>query len=577
MSHTTRRAVGLTSLVVLAALAGAVPAAGATADSASFHEQTVTVTRGDVATIGVSHSAPGNLTIGSQDGGFEVVVRLGGSGSDEISLDTYETGGNNEASEFISGSGASLTTRPLDHAIVSGVYEMRVTIDGTTQAVGQLHVEPRHNTVGDVGIAPDDVDPVEASAGDVLSRVTDRATVAKGDLAVFTVNESGLGSAFDSENLKGGEAAGGIDVELVELDPPPNEVVSEDTTEEITVTSHASTAGDDVYVFSRVEDADQFYVVWDTSDAPTHPSSNQTYEFRVSLTSANHLVDGRERLVTQRVRVVEPTVELSADPGFELSQWREKTLRVNGTTNLAPTSEIDVRARQGQPNPYLWKEIRRVSTNGTFTAAFDFAAAERPTSFPLWVLGHRDASERTVELTTADAALAFEDQQVETGAVTVRNVTLSEGGFVRLTADNDTVGASSYLEVGSHESVTIVIDTAVEEPRNMTAVAVGDVNRDGALNKTDAAYSDSGTAVAENATVFPAENTSSNTTQTTTATATSSTGRATATTTIAIQDETPLTPVAPNQMSGSSGGTVPLSPLVAVVALAAAALLAGRQ
>lgn len=576
MSHTTSRAVGLASLVVLAALVGAAPAAGASADSASFHEQTVSVTRGDVATIGVSHSAAANLTIGSEDSGFEVVVPLGGSGSDKVSLDTYETGGNNGASEFLSGSGGTLTTRRLDEAIESGVYEMRVTIDGTTQAVGQLHVEPRRNTVGDVGIAPDDIDLDEAGAGDILSRVTDRGTVAKGDYVVFSVNESGLGSAFNAENLKGGEDAGGIDAELVELDPPPNEVVSEDSSEEVTVVSHASTAGDDIRVFSRVEDADQFYVVWDTGDAPTHPHSNQTYEFRLSLTAANHLVDGRERLVTKRVRIVEPSVELTADPGFELSQWGGATMRVNGTTNLAPTSEVDVRARQGRPNPYLWKEIRSVSENGTFTAEFDFAAADRPTSFPLWVLGYRDASEHTVRLTAASASLTFDDQRVSKGAVVVQRAALSEGGFLRVTADNATVGASPYLEAGGHDNVSVVLDTAVEEPRNLTVVAVADVDRNGELNETDAAYNVSGTDIADNATVRPALNTSPDTTRATPTTTRPATPTPSAT--VDIQEETPLTPVVQNQTGdGSSGGVVPLSPLTALVALGAAALLAGRQ
>ena len=579
MSRTTSRPFALAVLVVLAALAGVVPAAGASADSASFHERTVTVTRGDAATIGVSHSAPANLTIGSENSGFEVVVPLGGSGSDKISLNTYETGGNNGASAFISGSGATLTTRRLDHAIEAGVYEMRVTIDGTTQAVGQLHVEPRRNTVGDVGIAPDDIDLGEANAGSVLSRVTDRGTVARGDYVVFTVNESGLGSAFNPEDLKGGPDAGGIDAGLVELDPPPNEVTSRDSSEEVTVVSHASTAGDDVHVFSQVEEHDRFLVVWDTSDAPMHPASNHTYEFRLSLTPANHLVDDRERLVTKRVRVVEPSVELTAEPGFELSPWGGAALRVNGTTNLAPSSEIDVRARQGRPNPYLWKHVRDVSANGTFTAAFDFAAADRPASFPLWVLGYRDESEQTVRLPTANASLAFDDQRVSEGAVTVRRASLSHGGFVRVRADNTTVGVSSFLDAGGHENVTVVLDAAVDEPRNLTAVAVADVDGSGTLNGSDVPYNSSGSVAAENATVRPSLNKGPTTARPTTPPTTPPTAQPTATptTTVDIEAETPLTPVAQDIAGGSSGGFVPLSPLTALVALAAAALLGGRQ
>ncbi|WP_232687288.1 DUF7282 domain-containing protein [Halobacterium zhouii] len=578
MSRTTSRTALLAALVAFAALAGAVPA-GATADSASFHDRTVTVTRGNAVSIGVSHSARANLTIGSEQSGFEVVVPLGGGGSDKITLDTYETGGNNDAGAFISGSGATLTTQRLEHAIEPGVYEMRVTIDGTTQAVGQLEVLPRRNTTGSVGVAPGAIDPGEAGAGGVLARTTNRGTVARGDYTVFTVNESGLGSAFNPENLKGGEKAGGIDAELVALDTPPNEAQSTDSSEEITVVSHASTAGDDVRVLSQVEKHDRFLVVWDTSDVPLDSGSNHTYEFRLSLTTANNLVEERTHLVTQRVQVVEPSVELTADPGFELSPWDGATMRVSGTTNLAPTTVLDVRARQGKPNPFLWKHTPTVSANGTFGTMFDFAAADRPTSVPLWVLGHREQSEETVTLGVANASLVFDDQRASAGTVTIRRVVLSHGGFVRVTQDavpgsvgNTTVGASAYLGPGSHENVSVALEGTVGETYNLTAVAFADANRDGALNSTDAPYNRSGSTVSDNATVRPAADSQPNTTAPSTSTQSSSTQR-----TVDIQDEPPLTPVANQMNGGSSGGSVPLSLFTTLAAFAAAALLAGRR
>jgi len=70
----------------------------ATDESASFGEGYVTVERGETATITVSHSAPGNLTIGSENDGFEVVVPLGGSGKKIVEFDTYRTTGSNPTS-----------------------------------------------------------------------------------------------------------------------------------------------------------------------------------------------------------------------------------------------------------------------------------------------------------------------------------------------------------------------------------------------------------------------------------------------------------------------------------------------
>lgn len=123
----------LVLVLALAPVVGGV-AAASTPESASFGERTVTVTRGDTAEITVSHSAPANLTIGSQDKGFEVVVPLGGTGTDTVTLNTFNSTG--PAASFISVNGATLQTPELDHSLAAGTYTMSVTIDGTTEALG---------------------------------------------------------------------------------------------------------------------------------------------------------------------------------------------------------------------------------------------------------------------------------------------------------------------------------------------------------------------------------------------------------------------------------------------------------
>jgi len=443
---------------------------------------------------------------------------------------------------------------PLDEAIEPGKYQLEVTIDGVTQAVGNLEVTERGETTGTTGVLPGDVDFEESKPGNIHSRVTPRGTVAHGDYAAFVVNESGLGWAVNESGL-----ADELTAEIVELDPEPNTVADE-------------FSGGDFRIISQVEDHDRFLVLWDTDQVERHRSSNNTYEFRLTLDGSSNLVAEDERLVEQRTKVLEPAVALTAEPSFTLAPWDDATMRVDGRTNLAPTTSLDVRALQETPNSYLWKNVVDVSTNGTFTATFDFSAATPPTSFPLWVREYQDMSERTVRLTTANATVTFESQQVADGAVVAQNVTTSHGGFVRLSADNETIGASAYLPEGSHESVRVPLNTTLENATEVTATVVADANRSGAFEASDGPYEVDGVPVADSATVLPSPEDSGNETTTTTRTRTETTSG------LDVDESDPLTPNPANASNGgSSGGFVPLSPLTAVVALAAAALLGWRQ
>jgi len=546
----------LVALLVAASAVAVVPAAAATTDeSASFAEGYVTVERGETATIKVSHSAPANLTIGGDSDGFEVVVPLGGSGTDTVELDTYHTASSNP-DDFLSVNGGRLESRPIDRALEPGKYHMEVTIDGVTQAVGNLEVKPRGETVGNAGVLPDDFDFEETSAGDVHGGVTPRQTVAQGDYAAFVVNESGLDWAFGDD----GTLSSKLSAAVVELDPEPNTVADE-------------FSGGDLRVVSQVEEHGRFLVLWDTDQVERHRNTNNTYEFRLTLDESSNLVESDERLVSKRVQVVEPSIRLTPDPAFTLEPWDDSTLRVEGQTNLAPGTELDVRALQQTPRSYLWKHVVGVSENGTFAAEFHFGEATTPASFPLWVRQHRGQTEHTVRLTTANASVTFESQQVDNGTVVARNVSLTHGGFVELATNESILGASEFLQAGSHDSVRIPLDDAPENATEVTAAEVADTNRSGAFEASDGPYVVSGAPVADNATVLPAPDDSNEQTTTTRTTTT------TTATTLDADESDPLTPNPGNadDGGGSSGGFVPLSPLTVVVALAAAALLGWRQ
>jgi hypothetical protein len=558
--------VALVLVLALAPVVGGV-AAASTPESASLGERTVTVTRGETAEITVSHSAAANLTIGSQDKGFEVVVPLGGDGTDTVEIDTYATTG--AASSYISVGGASLETPELDHSLAAGTYTVTVTIDGNTEAFGQLKVLPRDGAESFVGVAPTSLEPTDSETG-VLSQTTERGTVAQGDYAVFVVNDSSLSSAFNPDDLSGGAAASGIEARLVQLDPAPNTPTDEYVPTSTSAATVISKYGDDGA-------GDRFAVVWDTSQLETPSRSNGTYEFQVTLRAEhNALVEEDQRIVTERVTVEAPSIELQADPSFTLSPWDGATMQVSGETNLAPKSTVDLRAVQEEPEPFLWSHDLTVSENGTFSAGFDFSSASPPTSFPLWVQGYQNAESQTVTLTAANASVAFDAQTTTNEAVTVRSVNLSHGGFVRLSTGNATVGSSAYLPAGSHSDVRVQLNQSINESVLLNATVVADRNRNATLDGADAAYNVSGTPVSDSAVVRPETSSSNGSTPNNTTATTPTTTSPAESTTLAVTEEEPLTPVPENETGGSSSGSLPLSPLVVVVAFALVGLLGRR-
>lgn len=553
------------TMVLLVVAAGIAPAVAADPndESASFGDGYVTVTRGDSVDISVSHSTNANLTIGGPSDGFEVRVPLGGSGSDTVTLETYNTT-SADASDFVSVGGAELVSRPIDEAIEPGKYTLSVTVEGEELARGTLEVTPRGETTSEMGIAPDGLDFEEASVGAAFDAVTERDRVARDDYAVTLVNESGLSWALPDSSTDA-RLDSTIEVSVAELDPEPNTVAE-------------SYGRGDVRIVSRVGDADEFGVFWD-ADVPVTRNSNNTYELRVTLDESSALVEADEVLVRERVRVANPSVGLTGSPSFTLAPWDDRKLAVSGQTNLAPKTTLDVRALQTEDPQKLWRHVVTVQRDGSFSTSFTFGTAIVPGDLPLWVLDYRSQSEETVSLTEADASLSFADQRAAEQSVTVSNVSLSHGGFVEVTGNltgngTDTVGVSAHLSAGDHGNVSVPLVAALENETTLTATAVADANRNASLDDGDVAYEVDGRVVTENASVRPSPAPVNETTTTTTP----ANNTTTATTTQRSLDTDDSPPLTPNQAGGgSSGGTMPLSPALIAVALVAGALLAVRE
>ncbi|MGB9963982.1 DUF7282 domain-containing protein [Halobacterium hubeiense] len=563
MAH-TRSAPVVAALVVVAVLAGVAPVTADAQASASVGDYTVT--RGETVSISVGHSGPANLTISG--GGFEVLVGFGGSGTDTIEFDTYNSDAET-AGAFISGGAPDLQGPPLDEAVQPGEYVLEVTVDGETEAFGTLTVEPNGEMTSETGALPGDYFG-EDGGGNALGAVQTHAeigrgndNVVRGDYAAFVVaeNDSGLGAPFDGDVSVDALAGEGFEMRVEELDPEPN-------------TNAKTYSGDDLRVDAALGGSGdgEFVALWDTSDVALGPGSNHTYEFELAVDETeNPLFSENQTLLTERVTLVEPSVSITADPGYTLAPWDGDQMEISGETNLLPGTTLNVRAlhEDGDP-PRLWQSDVQVSGDGAFGASFDFSNAERPATFPLWVQNYEDETRTTVRLTAAEASLLFPSQVVQNGSVTVERVTMSRTGFLELTADNETIGTAGPLSQMTNGSVDVTLNESLDGPTNVTARAVVDANGNGELDADDPAYESSGSPVAETALVEPSTpaeptTTAANETQAPTTTEVS----------LQVNEEPPLAPVASND--NSSGGFVPLSPATTLMAVVAALLLAARR
>jgi hypothetical protein len=108
----------------------------------------------------------------------------------------------------------------------------------------------------------------------------------------------------------------------------------------------------------------------------------------------------------------------------------------------------------------------------------------------------------------ASASVAFADQTVDEGTVTVRNATLPDGGFVVVhRVENGSPGAvignSTYLEPGTHENVVVPLDEPLESSTELVAMAHRDTNDNELYDFPDAdgPYTTDGAPVVDSANV----------------------------------------------------------------------------
>ena len=564
---------------------GAVDAVAAQQTSGSFSASTYRVTRGDAVEITFSHSGDATLYVGDEDAGYRLRVNVSGSGTSTVTIHTYNSTGRNPNS-YVDGGDATLLypESGLSDSLAPTEYNLNLTVGGVPQDLGMLVIEERQEASLTAHIAPRSLDRIEAGHGDVASAASPGNRVARGDYAVIEINASGLGEAIDPNNLRGTAAAEGFHLRFEDQRPEPNKEGD---------SFSVASASDGVLTYWDA-DSVNLLVVWDTSDVSLQ-GGNHKYNVSLSIEADhNHLVQEDTLEDNLTVTVVRPAVDLETDQGqLEVYPWEDDVISLQGSTNYAPGTEFEFRARAFEPRPFLKKAPATVTGNGTFSTEMDFSGEARGIAFPLWIHDRRTLGEWEIGLRAANATFDFHNQTAEDGRTArVANVSLGVGGFLVVADLNGTRrGVSELIGEEPVGARNLTLSPPLNRSAYLRVTAVMDVNENGTYDPgIDRAYpanhtNSSATGVSANrsqqAVVFVPEtgeprppdaatNSTNTTTVTNTTTSVPNASTTSTVTTLSVATQDPLTP-------GTTSGNAGLSVALPIVALLAVALLAGRR
>ncbi|WP_435076542.1 DUF7282 domain-containing protein [Halococcus sp. AFM35] len=519
--------VALAALVVLAALVGAIPAAaqdagGATdRPTAAFNQSTVSEQRGDIAAIALNLSGTSNatVTVGSEAVNYEANVTVNDSDGDgrvTLLMNTYIAGLGTEsrvyeASEGDAVVGTNRTTEPLDSPLETSRYNLSVAVAGRQTDTATLALTER--TTGELitWTAPaasfdNATNASEVAAAIENGRITATDSVAVGDVLVNQFKLSGVYGALAVSNVTELIEQGALDFSMVQTNPATNRPPKR-------LDLNRSLANDSIRVVPDPKN-DVLYVNVDTGAAVFDNgtlSAGDSFESTLTLDGESALA-ATDESISANVTFVGTELGLAAP---SLAAAPNQT--VTGTTSIAPGSEVTVRLQRNGTSSFIKTNTTRVKPNGSFATSFNLSSVAPGTTVSVRAdgpLGTGDRTNVTVEpsrmneSSNGTAALAVADGTTAGETVTVRNATLPDGGFVVVHAPNvstepvgSVIGASSYLENGTTENVTVSLTDPLREDTRVVVMAHTDSNDNQVYDfsssngSEDGPYTENGSAV----------------------------------------------------------------------------------
>ncbi|MDG5775585.1 BGTF surface domain-containing protein [Haloarculaceae archaeon H-GB2-1] len=413
---------------------------------------------------------------------------------------------------------------------VGTISLLEPSVDETT-----LHVLPngRKGDVGDLEELNENIDN---------ENITQSGDVAAKDIIVAKVDASGLEGVFENE------VSGAADNYTEALQNQNQETTAAGNLWfNVTQTNPAANQNDlelsvNMTTTSVIEDPnnDTYYILYDTGpaegertdDPTTHMadggdvSPSDGDQFDVSFTVNDEIYDGEDDnddVAGDDITYedVDGDLMTNADTDNDGST-DEITVRaasgqnVSGTTNIAPGSEVTVRVQSSDDNsPFLKPLTAIVQPDGTYTATGDFSDTTAGTNFTVQSKRSSDSTQVSDEVdgqvtSAPTASVTFDDQESDGDSVTVASVTLSDGGYVAIHENNasgDVIGASEYLEAGTHSDVSITLDSTLSEDTTLVAMPHQDTDGDQTYDfpDDDGPYTSNGTAVTDSAAITLAD------------------------------------------------------------------------
>lgn len=539
--------------------------------SASIKTDNLSVTRGDEITFTISHSDSAVVRIGGDDYGFNVTVKTGGSGSTEITMDTLRTTAA-DPSKFISGGSPTLHSNPLDEPIKPAVYPIVVTINSVERDVATFEVTARQEMTSEGYRAPSSLTPdeyvgggegVDANTGPLQDLTTAGTNVTRRSYAVARIEESGLETALNSDDLTGSPAANGLRISVTQDAPIPNQRASE----------YIATESSRVTVLPNFA-ADEIYVIFDTTgiELAADPSRNR-YTAEVALTTNSSFVDEPTTLSATTFRLREATVSLSTVNGSQHHPWDPDSFVVRGETNRVPQTPLEIRLRGSGAKSFLEISDTTVDSDGEFRATLDLSTVPLGTDARLWVYNHSEQTEQMVRLVAPNPQVDISNQTVNGTTISIDTVEIHGGGYIYIKAESGQLaGRSDYLAPGRYTDVEASLTGPLAGQQSVQAglIYAGE-NESYDSSATRYTYWQNDTYVTDTALISvpqtPTETLTPTPTRTDTTSTTTSTG-------------TPYPVVTQTSLSGDqvSGAGLSISPIITIAAmLALSAVLARRR
>ena len=289
--------------------------------------------------------------------------------------------------------------------------------------------------------------------------------------------------------------------------------------------------------------------------------------------------------VTTDVEFVEETLTYDTNEQDIIQVAAQSGQVISGSTSVAPGTELNLRIRSTGASPFLRSPQPIVQPDGTFNTTVDFSTVAENTSFTASARRFDD-DDTEVPGVVGEAPVAqvrIDDQSGDGTTVTVRSVTMSEGGFVVIhdstlldgQVSESVIGSSDYLSEGQSTNVEITLDEPLGSNQQLIAMPHLDTNGNQAYDfpSADGPYTANGSAVTDSAQYTIATPTATPDTTTTMPTTTEPTTTTEAPDTPTETDEPGTTAQPDTTTTGGPGFTAG----IALVALAAAALLALRR